>query len=118
MIKKSFSTILLSLLIIISPIIFTECTAYKTVNKVANSINNISDMITEYDAQAKHYISVVNKAKKGDILALKEASEVFLKAKNYKKELDKLIPSMTSSQKKDVIKIEKSILNAAKSIIK
>jgi hypothetical protein len=51
-------------------------------------------------------------------LAIAEAAQLLTKAKEYKKDLDKLIPQMSSSQKKEVTRIEQSILSAAKTLIK
>ncbi len=116
--KTSLYTIIISFLLILSPIVFTQCGSLKSVNKAAKSINSISEKINYYNQQANHYVNVVNKAKKGDILAIAEAAQLLTKAKDYKKELDSLLPQMTSSQKKEVAKIEQTILNAAKELIK
>jgi len=118
MIRKNISTILMSILLLSSPIIFTQCSLFKGANKVASSINNISDLITKYDNQAKHYIDVVTKAKKGDLKAIAESAELLGKVKDYKKELDKYSKNMTSGQKKNIESIEKSILNASKGLLK
>lgn len=116
--RKNISTILMSFLLLSSPIFLTQCSLFKGANKVASSINNISDMITKYDNIAKHYVDVVTKAKKGDIKAIGESAELLGKAKDYKKELDKYSKNMTSGQKKNIENIEKSILNASKSLLK
>ena len=116
--RKNISTILMSFLLLSSPIILTQCSLFKGANKVASSINNISDMITKYDNQAKHYIDVVTKAKKGDLKAIAESAELLGKVKDYKKELDKYSKNMTSGQKKNIESIEKSILNASKGLLK
>ena len=83
--RKNISTILMSFLLLSSPIFLTQCSLFKGANKVASSINNISDLITKYDNQAKHYIDVVTKAKKGDLKAIAESAELLGKVKNYKK---------------------------------
>ncbi|MCK9321750.1 MAG: hypothetical protein PHG98_04390 [Bacteroidales bacterium] len=116
--RNKIFTLVISTLLLCSPILFTQCSFFKTANTVASSINNISDKINFYDQQAKHYIAVVKKAKKGDVLAIAEAAQLLTKAKEYKKDLDKLIPQMSSSQKKEVTRIEQSILSAAKTLIK
>ncbi|MFA6199385.1 MAG: hypothetical protein WC679_03115 [Bacteroidales bacterium] len=118
MIRKNITTILISILLLSSPIIFTQCSLFKNVNKAANSINDISDMIKNYDNQAKHYIDVVKKAKKGDLKAIAESGKLLGKAKDYKKELDKYSKNATSEQKKNIESIEKSILNASKGLLK
>jgi F420-dependent methylenetetrahydromethanopterin dehydrogenase len=116
--RTSLYTIIISILLISSPIVFTQCTALKGASNVASSLSNISEKINYYNQQANHYITVVDKAKKGDVLAIAEAAQLLTKAKDYKKELDTLLPQMTSSQKKEVSKIEQTILNAAKELIK
>lgn len=116
--KKIISALVMGIIILCSPIVFTQCSAFKTANKVANSINNISDMILNYDSMAKHYISVANKAKKGDIMAIVEAGDLLSKAVDYKKQLDKLMPNMTTTQKRQVKNIESNILKMAQSLIK
>ncbi|MFA7081940.1 MAG: hypothetical protein WC135_04930 [Bacteroidales bacterium] len=118
MIKQRISRLVIIILLLSSPIIFTQCSAFKSVSKVAGSINNISNMITNYDNMAKHYISVVNKAKTGNISAILEAADLLSNAVDYKKQIDSLLPSMSSSQKKQVSNIESAILAAAKSLIK
>ncbi len=118
MIKKRISRLIIIIMLLVSPIIFTQCSAFKSVNKVASSINNISDMISNYDSMARHYISVATKAKAGDPLAIIEAANLLSKAKDYKNGIDKLIPSMTASQKKQVSNIESTILKAAKGLLK
>lgn len=75
-------------------------------------------MIMNYDTMAKHYLSVANKAKKGDLMAIIEAGDILSKAVDYKKDLDRLMPKMSSSQKKQVANIESAILKAAKELMK
>ncbi len=118
MIKQRISRLVIVIILLASPIIFTQCSAFKSVSKVASSINNISDMISNYDNMARHYISVANKAKTGNISAIMEAADLLSNAVNYKKDLDKLMPKMTASQKKQVSNIESTILAAAKSLLK
>lgn len=118
MIKKNISRIAIILILLSSPIIFTQCSAFKTANKVATSINNISDMILNYDSIAKNYLSIAKKAKSGDPLAILQAGEILSKAIEYKKDLDRLMPKMSSSQKKQVANIESAILKAAKELMK
>ena len=105
-------------MLLASPIIFTQCSVFKSASKVASSINSISDMILNYDSMAKQYISVANKAKKGNIKAIVEAGDIFSKAVDYKKQLDSLMPKMTSTQKKQVANIESNILKTAKALLK
>lgn len=118
MIKKKISTIVIMIMLLGSPIILTQCSAFKSVSKAASSINNISNMIMNYDTMAKHYLSVANKAKKGDLMAIIEAGDILSKAVDYKKDLDRLMPKMSSSQKKQVANIESAILKAAKELMK
>lgn len=116
--RNKIFTLAISVLLLSSPILFTQCSFLKTASDVSSSIVNISEKINYYDQQAKHYINVVDKAKKGDVMAIAEAAQLLSKAKEYKTDLDKLMPQMTTSQKKQVSNIEQSILSAAKTLIK
>ena len=51
-------------------------------------------------------------------MAIVEAGDLLSKAVDYKKQLDNLMPNMTTTQKRQVKNIESNILKMAQSLIK